>query len=150
MTRRRAGSCIVTSGIPTFPRRHTDRIPHLRLVAQGIDRPVATSPEAVVTHLGALQAQDHPGALWSIGLRMADATRAGVERALHERTIVRTWPMRGTLHYVPAADAAWMLELLATRVIRGAAGRYRQLELDEATFRRIRTVVTRALTRTPV
>lgn len=81
---------------------------------------------------------------------MVEAVRADVERAIRERTIVRTWPMRGTLHYVPSADAAWMLELLAARVIRGAAGRYRQLELDEATFRRIRTVVNRAFTSTPV
>jgi hypothetical protein len=44
---------------------------------------------------------------------MVGAARADVERAIHERTIVRTivrtWPMRGTLHYVPASDAAWML-----------------------------------------
>jgi hypothetical protein len=81
---------------------------------------------------------------------MKDATRADVVRAITERTIVRTWPMRGTLHFVPAVDAGWMLELLASRVIRGAIGRNRQLELDDATFRRARTVVNRALACTPV
>lgn len=104
----------------------------------------------MVTHLGALQAQDHPGALWSIGLRTVDATRADVERAIHERAIVRTWPMRGTLHFVPAADAAWMLELLAPRVLRSRASLYRYHELDQVALKRIRSVVQRALRREPV
>lgn len=137
----------MTSGTPTSRRRRTDLAPHLRLVAQGLARPIATSPEAVVTHLGALQAQDHAGALWSVGLRMANATRVDVERAIHDRTIVRTWPMRGTLHLVPAADAAWMLELLAPRVLRSRASVYRYHELDQLTLRRIRSVVERVLKR---
>ena len=53
--------------------------------------------------------------------------------------------MRGTLHFVPAADARWMLELLAPRVVKGAAGRHRQLELDDEAFARSRTIVERAL-----
>jgi hypothetical protein len=125
----------------------TDRIPRLRLLAQGIAHPAASSPEAVVTHLGAVQAQDYPGALWSIAVRTPGATRADVERAVTERTIVRTWPMRGTLHFVPAADAAWMLRLLAPRVLRGRASVYRYHELDDATWRKARLVIERALAR---
>ncbi|MDB4887961.1 MAG: hypothetical protein JWN79_3399 [Gemmatimonadetes bacterium] len=71
---------------------------------------------------------------------------AEVERAIEERTIVRTWPMRGTLHFVPAADVRWMLALMTPRVMASAAGRHRALGLDDAAFRRIRTIVTRALT----
>jgi hypothetical protein len=125
-------------------------VARLRLHAQGIARPSAAMPEAVVTHLGAVQAQDYHGALWSIGLRMAAATRASVERAIVERTIVRTWPMRGTLHFIPAADARWMLELLTPRIVKGAAGRHRQLELDDAAFRRSRAIIGRALKADPV
>lgn len=43
--------------------------------------------------------------LWSIGLRMDAGTLAGVERAIAERRIVRSWPMRGTLHVMAAEDA---------------------------------------------
>jgi hypothetical protein len=125
-------------------------IARLRLGAQLIDHPRPTTPEAIVTHLGAIQAQDYPGALWSIGLRIVGATRGDVERAIVDRTIVRTWPMRGTLHFVPATDARWMLELLAPRIMRAAAGRHRQLELDEAAFRRSRRLVGRALKDEPV
>ena len=119
----------------------------LRLRAQSIAPPDSATPEEVVTRLGAVQAQDQSGALWSIALRTPAATRGDVERAITERTIVRTWPMRGTLHFVPAADARWMLELLAPRIVKGAAGRHRQLGLDDAAFARGRAIVERALAR---
>jgi hypothetical protein len=108
------------------------------------------TPEAIVTHLGAVQAQDYQGALWSIALRVEGATRGDVERAIADSTIIRTWPMRGTLHFVPAVDARWMLELMTPRIIKGAEGRHRQLELDEPTFRRSRSLLAKALTREPV
>ena len=60
------------------------------------------APSQVVGWFGAMQAQNYQGALWAIGLRTAGADRAEVERALADRTIVRTWPMRGTLHIIPA------------------------------------------------
>lgn len=120
-------------------------ITRLRLKAQAISNPLTTTPEAVVTRLGAMQAQDYTGALWSIGLRLAGATRASVEQAITDRTIIRTWPMRGTLHFVPAVDARWMIELLAPRIMKGAEGRHRQLELDTGTFKRSRNIITKAL-----
>jgi hypothetical protein len=97
-----------------------------------------------------VQAQEYPGALWSSGHRPERSTRADVERAVIDRTIVRTWPMRGTLHFVPAADAAWMLRLLAPRVLRSRASVYRHHELDDATWRKVRVVIEHALTRVPV
>ncbi|HEY2064487.1 MAG TPA: winged helix DNA-binding domain-containing protein [Gemmatimonadaceae bacterium] len=112
--------------------------------------PRSVSAAEIVSHLGAVQAQDYPGALWSIALRTTDATRADVERAVAERAIVRTWPMRGTLHFVPAADAQWMLELLAPRIMKGMAGRQRQMGLDDDVFRRSRRLITRVLTQRTV
>ena len=116
-----------------------------RLANQGIACPTFSQPDAVVDWLGALQAQDYCGALWSIGLRMVSATRRSVEQALADRTIVRTWPMRGTLHIVAARDARWLLALLTPRVIAQTAGRYRQLELDEVIFARNKAVFAKAL-----
>ncbi len=43
--------------------------------------------------------------------------RRQIERAVAEREIVRTWPMRGTLHFLAAADVHWMLELLTPRIL---------------------------------
>jgi len=102
-------------------------------------------PSDVVGWLGAVQAQDYLGSLWAIGLRTVGATERDVEKAITDRSIVRTWPMRGTLHFVPAEDVRWMLRLLTPRVVARSAGRYKQLELDERTFSRSQKVVVRAL-----
>jgi hypothetical protein len=116
-----------------------------RMANQQIESSACTTPSEVVRHLTAMQAQDYRGALWSIGLRLPGSTVAQVERAIAERTIVRTWPMRGTLHFVAASDVRWMLRLLTPRVIRGIAGRERQLELDEAVFARSSRIFEKAL-----
>ena len=122
-----------------------DRIARSRLANHGIANPTFAQPGDVVTWLGAVQAQDYGGALWAIGLRMTGATERSIEQAIAERAIVRTWPMRGTLHFVAAQDVRWLLALLTPRVIAQSAGRYRQLELDEATFARSKEVFAKAL-----
>jgi hypothetical protein len=103
------------------------------------------SPRDVVRHLVAVQAQDYYGGLWAAGLRARGATEKSVEEALADRSIVRTWPMRGTLHLVAAEDARWMLRLLTPRVVRSLAGRYRQLGLEPADFVRARKTFEKAL-----
>ncbi|MFN8454889.1 MAG: winged helix DNA-binding domain-containing protein [Anaerolineae bacterium] len=120
-------------------------IARYRLYNQQIAAPPFNAPGQVVRWLGAMQAQDYPGAKWSIGLRLPNATEADIEQALAAKTIVRTWPMRGTLHFVAAEDARWMLQLLTPRVIAQTAGRSRQLELDEATFARSKELFAQAL-----
>ena len=92
-----------------------------------------------------MQAQDYLSALWSIAVRTPGMTEADVEQAIAKREIVRTWPMRGTLHFVPAADVRWMLELLTPRILAGSKRRWQELELDEKTFARSRKVIVRAL-----
>ncbi len=116
-----------------------------RLVNQQIAGPRLRSVPELVRWMGAIQAQDYRGGLWATGLRLAGADAAAVEAAIAARQVVRTWPMRGTLHLVPAEDARWMLDLLASRVDAGAAGRYRALGLDEAAFARGARLLVRAL-----
>lgn len=120
-------------------------IARLRLHNQLITRPVLENPGDVVRHLGAVQAQDYLASLWAIGLRLPKATEADIEQAITERQMVRTWPMRGTIHYVAPEDVRWMLGLLTPRVIARSAGRYRELELDQQVFARSREVLTQAL-----
>ena len=120
-------------------------IAHLRLYQQHIAASSFKKPAEAVAWLGAVQAQDYLGALWAVGLRLQHAAEAGIEQALAEGSLIRTWPMRGTLHFVAAADVRWMLELLTPRMIAGAAGRHRHLGLDEAAFARSRDAFTRAL-----
>jgi hypothetical protein len=120
-------------------------IARLRRANQLIQAPGGASPEDVASRLGALQGQDTLGSLWAIGLRLTEATEASVEQEVACGGLIRTWPMRGTLHLVPARDAAWMLSLLGPRAISQAAGRSRALGLDDAAFARARTLVSDAL-----
>lgn len=99
----------------------------------------------VVGWMGAVQAQDYLGSLWAVGLRMQNAIEADIEQAIVDGTIVRSWPMRGTLHFVAAADIRWMLKLLAPRVIARCTPRYRQLALDGPTLLKCHGVLSRAL-----
>ncbi|SMC91151.1 winged helix DNA-binding domain-containing protein [Lentzea albidocapillata] len=73
------------------------------------------SAEDVVRSLGAVQGQDYGQSLWAIGLRTAAARIADVEEALRTGRVVRTWLMRGTIHYVLAEDVRWMLGLFGAR-----------------------------------
>lgn len=123
-------------------------IARLRLLHQQIDRPAFETPGDVVSWMGALQAQDYAWGLWSVGLRLAHhvaATAAMVESALAERIIVRTWPMRGTLHIVAAADVRWMVDLLGPIALARAATRRRDLGVDEATIGRAADLLVAAL-----
>ena len=116
------------------------RLRNQRIAGSGFAR-----PGDVVAWMGAVQAQDYLGALWALGLRTKSAREETVEKAVADRKIVRTWPMRGTLHFVAPADIRWMLALLTPRVIAGQRGRHRQLELDQSVFDRSRDLFTRDL-----
>ena len=124
---------------------HRNEIARLRLLNQQIMPSKCKQPNDVVRTLGAIQAQDYSGALWAIGLRLPGSTQTTIEQAIANRTIVRTWPMRGTLHFVAAADVRWMLELLTPRILSGAARRDQQLGLDEAVYARCRKLFVGAL-----
>lgn len=117
------------------------RLLNQRLYANPLEKPAD-----VVAWMGAVQAQDYPGALWAVGQRSQSPVDSTVERALTERAIVRTWPIRGTLHFVAAEDARWITELCAPRILASAANRHlRDFNLDEGEFGRSREVLARAL-----
>ncbi len=121
------------------------RLTTLRLTAQHIgDREFATPAEAVRWML-ALQAQDLPGLKWSVGLRYAGATMVGVNAALDAGAVVRSWPLRGTLHLVAGEDLGWLLALTGPRMIVSTAGRRAALGLTEADLERARVIVSTAL-----
>ncbi|MFF5217883.1 winged helix DNA-binding domain-containing protein [Micromonospora sp. NPDC000442] len=91
-----------------------------------------TNVADVVEWFGAMQAQDLASGMWSLGVRLPGSTHADVHAALEHREALRTWPMRGTIHLVPARDARWLLELTGVRALAGAARRREFLGLSEA------------------
>ena len=117
----------------------------LRLHNQQIARMRFQQPHELLAWLGAAQGQDYSGALWALGLRLPASTEAQIEQALLDKRIVRTWALRGTLHLVAATDLRWLLELLAPRMLAGAARRFHQLGLDEATLARSNRLIADAV-----
>ena len=116
-----------------------------RLIHQRIERPASLEPEDVVRMFGAMQAQDYMQAVWAVGLRTPSAGLSQVEQAIAEGKLLLTWTLRGTLHFVPPENAKWMLQLCAPRILRQAAARLIQLELDEKTLERCRKIIYSAL-----
>ena len=116
-----------------------------RLVNQQIAATRCKEPVDVVSTLGAVQGQDYLGTLWAIGLRLPAAAEIDIERAIANRTIIRTWPLRDTLHFVAAADVHWLLELLGSRIISSSNLRLKHYGLDSAVLTRVQKVLVKSL-----
>jgi hypothetical protein len=114
------------------------------MAAQRITPAVRATPGGVVRSMLAMQGQDLPGARWSIGLR-GRVTDEEVGAAFDAGDIVRSWPMRGTLHVVAAEDIGWMLELMAPRVVAATATRRAQLGITADDLRLARDAAVGAL-----
>lgn len=122
-----------------------------RLLAQGLvgERGLmgerGASAADVARAFAATQAQDLPGAVSSLAMRLglpAGAAVAEVERAFAAGEIVRGYPMRGTVFVTAAEDLRWMTELCAPGEIRAAAmRRERHLGLEDRTIHRAREVL---------
>lgn len=106
-------------------------IPFRRLQSLQVVDSRFSTPGELVQWLGAVQAQDYTSGKWAIGARLPGITDTDVEHAIAQKQIVRTWPMRGTLHFVPARDAKWMLHLMARKIIQADATRRKHLGITE-------------------
>ena len=104
-------------------------IARVRLSAQHILGTDSTDPVNAVRAMTAMQGQDLPGTLWAIGLR-ARVTELEVREAFDRGRLVRSWPMRGTLHATTPDDLRLLLPLSRDRVVASLAARHRDLEIS--------------------
>ncbi len=123
----------------------TEELLARRLASQLLAAPRSADPTEVTRWLGAVQSQEYAQSLWALGLRTQAATAASIEAAIDRGAILRTWPMRGTIHLVPAEDARWMVHLLAGRPVRLVRNTYRKIGLTDDVLARAADVVTGAL-----
>lgn len=84
-----------------------------RLAQQHVTQP-HSHPITVAAALGGVQAQVTTSAQFTLGLR-STATPEDIDRALWvDRRLVKTWAMRGTLHWLPAEEyPLWVAALRA-------------------------------------
>lgn len=118
----------------------------LRLVSQRLV-PLPAVPPALgssgsvagtVRWLTAMQAQDLQAAIWAVGARVPGVGVSDVRSVLDSGAVVRSWPMRGTLHFVAPEDLHWMLDLTAERLTKSIAARHRELGIAWADIEKCR------------
>ena len=120
-------------------------IPTLRLFNQKITTNHFDTPQALITHLGAVQAQDYPMSKWAFGVRLPKSADATIEAALDAGELVRTHVLRPTWHIVSGQDVRWMLALTSKYIKASAAIRDRDLGIDSALYTRTNDLIAKAL-----
>ncbi len=90
------------------------------------------TPAEVVRHFGCLQAQDSNRAKRVIGSRIPWSTLDDINKAIAQKKIVRTRPMRGTLHYMAPEYVHMMLDLCAVKTLPWFAKRRDFLGISDA------------------
>lgn len=98
-----------------------------------------------------IQAQDARAARLGIRARSKGLTDADVERErVQDRSFVRAWAMRGTIHLVSSEDYPWIRDLVAEPQIRGSHLRMAQEGMPPSMYERARPVVRKLLESGPV
>ena len=116
-----------------------------RAARQLLHRPPGATPEGIVRHLLAVQAQDARAARLALRARGAGLTAGDVDDALDRRELVVGWLARGTLHLVAAEDYPWLLGLTAPTRLATSRRRLSQEGVGADDARRAVAVVERAL-----
>jgi len=118
-----------------IPSLSNEQVLRLRLHAQRLTaqpRDAALSVADLVKEMCGIQAQDANAAALALRVRSGGLLAADVERArVQERTIVRTWGPRGTLHLLATEDLEWLLALYGPVFIASGRRRRAELGLDE-------------------
>ncbi|MGJ4747838.1 winged helix DNA-binding domain-containing protein [Leptospira sp. SA-E8] len=116
------------------------RLKHLH-----VSDPQYSSPEKVVEALGAIQGQDYAASKWAIALRAPGLKEEDIESAFLDKKIIRSWPLRGTLHVVSAKDIYWLLDLLGPPTVSKYAAHYKKIELDPKTLKKCYSILSENL-----
>lgn len=105
-------------------------------------RDAAAGVAQVVGEVCGIQAQVPRAAALAVRARSSGLHAADVAQARElERSVVRTWCMRGTLYLLATEDAGWLLSLLGPRFVAAGRRRLAQLGLDEeAAVRGVRAI----------
>jgi Winged helix DNA-binding domain len=111
-----------------------DQTRRLRLRSQRLTGQRPAGVHEVVRAMGGIQAQDTAASRLAVRPRGAGLDARAVRAACNrDRSVVRTWAMRGTLHMVTAEDVRWLVALLGPGFAAANRRRRRQLGLDDDT-----------------
>jgi hypothetical protein len=102
-----------------------------RLHTQRLTGAPAEGPVEVVSHLLAVQAENHSQAAWAVAARCAPVTEAQLDAAFDRGDILRTHVLRPTWHFVRPDDIVWLAEVTAPRIRRAIAQNQRDKGIDD-------------------
>ncbi|GAA1001360.1 winged helix DNA-binding domain-containing protein [Acrocarpospora macrocephala] len=91
----------------------SDQVLAWRMRRQFLNRPPDAGTVAIVKRLCGVQAQVTSSAEQAVAVRRSTPNRGEVGERLSDRSIVKTWAMRGTLHLLASEDAAAYLALIS-------------------------------------
>jgi Winged helix DNA-binding domain len=119
----------------------------LRAARQLIHRPVsARDPAEIARSIAGAQAQDVYAGPLTFRSRSRSLTAAAIKRArTEERSLLRTWVMRMTIHLIPTEDAGWWLPLFEPGIEQWSRRRLSQLGLPASKQDKALRVAARAL-----
>jgi hypothetical protein len=127
------------------------RLTRLRSQHLTDDTRVTGDVATVTRSVCALQAQAFDAARHQVRVRSEGLTAGAVDQAFEqERSVVRTWLMRGTLHLCAADDLRWLIDVFGPAVNQFGASRRKNLGLDDATCQRGVAVIRKALANGPM
>ena len=89
----------------------------IRLLNQQLASPHFRTPAEVVSHMGAMQAQEYRMMRWAVAMRTTSPSHKAFKKAYDEGKIIRLHLMRGTWQLVAAEDYWPFLELCAPKAI---------------------------------
>ena len=89
----------------------------IRLLNQQLVAPQFSDPAQVVSHMGAMQAQEYRMMRWAVEMRTRKPSARAFKEAFDSGLIIRMHLMRGTWQLVSADDYWWMLSLCAPKAI---------------------------------
>ena len=94
----------------------------IRLLNQQLIVPQFKTPTEVVSHMGAMQAQEYRMMRWAVEMRTKEPSHKAFKEAYDSGRIIRLHLMRGTWQLVSAEDYWWMIDLCAPKAIAATTG----------------------------
>ncbi|GAC1408241.1 MAG: winged helix DNA-binding domain-containing protein [Chloroflexota bacterium] len=103
----------MTSSVSAVYHTTWDKVLAWRMARHFLELPAAGGPIEVVRRLAGVQAQVASASEMAVALRLTNPKMGELTEALNERTLIKIWVMRGTLHVLLSDVAGTYLALIA-------------------------------------
>lgn len=117
----------------------------IRLLNQQLIAPQYNEPAEVVSHMGAMQAQEYRMMRWAVEMRTRRPSAKTFKQAFDSGRIIRLHLMRGTWQLVAAEDYRMMIDLCAPKVIALTKGNMscNKITISDEELMRVREILVR-------